>query len=176
MGFFDFLTPEPAFATDPKYRTREAAVQNYVDYIRGMRWPDDFVEVLELEATFAPAEDAEDVYLHMLREGPLVMQDMQYTPDQIRNWSKSQNWLKEAGEASGATTQALEDASTTAIVVDTAVASAEDAAAVGAAAGQVVVEGATAARKVGEAAGRNPWPFLIGIVATGIILRRAKII
>lgn len=171
--------PDPekyAFGTSPKYRTREAAVANYVQHIRGMGWPQDVVEVLELEATFAPADNAEEVYLHMLREGPVILDDMQYRAEDLRNWPKVQNWLAEAAEASGATLQALQEATTAAVIKGTIIGSAEDVRTIGQTAGQITTDLASGARDAASTAARNPWPFVIGIALTGFILRRAKII
>jgi len=177
--YFEELKNDPdrkAFATDPKYRTREAAVENYVDHIRNMKWPDDLVEVLELEATFAPADDAEEVYLHMLQEGPVVLEDMQYSVEDVRNWNKVQGWLVEAAEVSGATAEALREATTGAIIQGAVIESAQDARTIGETAGQITTDLASGARSAAETASRNPWPVVIGIGLTGLILRRAKII
>jgi len=165
-----------AFATDPKYRNREDAVQNYVQHIRGMGWPSDLTEVLEMEAEFAPSGDAQQVYLHMLAEGPIVLADMQYQVAEIRNWAKVQNWLKQAAEASGATTQALKDASTGSIIKGTITSSAEDLKGAGATAGKIATNLSEAAKTGAETAAKNPWPTVIGIGLVLFGLRRAKII
>jgi len=182
VAYFQARQDEPqyggagAFGTDPKYRTREAATANYIEYVRGMGWPEDISEVLEMEATFAPADDAEEVYLHMLREGPVVLEDMQYSPGELRNWDKAQIWLREAAEASGATLQALQEASPLSVAGAATTASAQDLRSGLETAGDVTRNLALAAKTGTEAAARNPWPFVIGIAMTGIILRRAKII
>lgn len=164
------------FATDPKYRTRAAAVANYVEHVRSMGWPEDLTEVLEIEATFSPGNDAEAVYLHMLREGPVILEDMQYSVPDVRNWEKNQNWLREAAEASGATTQALQEASTTAIIGQTVRASASDARSGLEFTGRVLENVTETAKKGAETAARNPWPTVIGIGLVVYALRRAKVI
>lgn len=170
---FHFSQP---FATDPKYRTRSAAVENYVEHVRSMGWPEDLTEVLEIEATFAPGNDAEAVYLHMLREGPVILADMQYSVADIRNWPKNQNWLRVAAEASGATTQALKDASTPSIIGQTAAASASDARSALVFSGRVLENVTVAAKTGAETAARNPWPTVLGIGLVVFALRRARII
>ena len=178
-SYFEDLKNDPdrnAFATDPKYRNRADAVDNYINHIRNMQWPDDLVEVLELEATFAPADNAQEVYLHMLQEGPIILADMQYQSDEVRNWTKVQGWLAEAAEVSGATTQALQEATTGAIIRGAVVESAQDARTIGVTAGAITTDLASGARSAAETAARNPWPVVIGIGLTGLILRRAKII
>jgi hypothetical protein len=167
---------EQAFSTDPKYRNRIPAVENYIGHIRGMGWPDDLVEVLELEAEFAPADNAEMVYLHMLQEGPVILEDLQYPTSEIRNWAKVQIWLAEAAEASGATIEALEDATTGNIIQGTVIGSSQDAREVAIWTGKTITTAAEGAKSAAGAAARNPWPFVIGIAMTGIILRRARII
>ena len=164
------------FATDPKYRTREAAVANYVDHVRSMDWPEDLTEVLELEATFAPAANAEDVYLHMLRESPVILDDMQYRPADIRNWSKVQDWLTQAAEASGATSEALSGASAPSVIAGATAASAQDLRSGLETAGDITRNLAVAAKTGTEAAARNPWPTVIGIGLVLFGLRRAKVI
>jgi len=171
--------PDPdsyAFGTSPQYRTREAAVENYVQHIRTMKWPDDLVEVLELEATFAPADNAEEVYLHMLREGPVILDDMQYSVEDVRKWNKVQVWLAEAAEASGATMAALDEATTAAVIKGTVTQSAQDAKDVGVWTAGVIKDITTAGRKATETAAKNPWPTVVGIGLVVYALNRAKII
>ena len=112
-------------ATDPKYREREAALQNYTQHILGMGWPDELSDVLIIEATYAPGDDAQSVYLHMARETPVIINDMMIDPASLRNYSKVQAWLVEAAKASGATTDAISAVTGTSLFVDTVRASAQ---------------------------------------------------
>ena len=144
------LDEASTFATDPKYRNREDAVQNYTHHIEGMGWPEELVDALAMEAEYAPGNSAEAVYAHMYRETPGILEDMQISESEVRNFQKNQNWLKEAGEASGWTTSALEDARWGNILWSTVVKSAQDV--------------RTAIEKAGELADpkKSPWPWIIG--------------
>lgn len=94
-------------ATDPAYSDRNAAIANYIEHIRGMGWPLEVIEALTDEAFYAPTLTAEGVYLYMLEQTPRVLSDLQISPNSLRNFLKVENWLKEAAEASGATSGAI---------------------------------------------------------------------
>tara|TARA_Y100001963_G_C6702232_1_gene410032 strand:+ start:76 stop:624 length:549 start_codon:yes stop_codon:yes gene_type:complete len=166
----------PAFGTDPKYRSRIAAVENYTQHIEGMGWPEELVDALAIEANYAPANDAAGVYEHMYRMTPEILMDLQIPQNDVRNYQKNQNWLKAAGEASNWTATGLDDARWSNILWETTVESTQDARALGQWGGKVVTEAAEGARAAAETTARNPWPVVIGIALTGLILRRAKII
>lgn len=142
-------------ATDPKYRDRDAAIRNYTQHILNMGWPTELTDVLIIEATYAPANDAQSVYLHMLAEGPVIIDDMLIPINTVRNFEKVQNWLKEAASASGATSTAINAISGTNLFKDTVQESVKDA--------KDIVDPK-----------KSPWPWIAGGAIAFLVLRELR--